>query len=316
MRSVAKSSVGVIPGVSSYVDSSFDALEELHETHGPEFEKVLQAAYDDVRSILKDASNQDSLDPSTAAKLVGVLRKRVGELNALGQKAGGDAFGKFEKQYPGVAQTLGGAYSDLRALAARGGPEAKKLMDESTKEMQDILSQKDVPDAMNRAKDVLSDKTSQIKEMLWDKAVEETNANPQLRELLNESKEKFVRDEASLGTLREVLERIRETAKDKEGMGKEKIDEMKKYLEEKGNEGQSGWKGWTGLQEWVKSVPGGEEVSNLYLQSLDSSSLTRAHLAIDRPSRRSPAPTSKRSWTSHRRRARTPSSWRTRRIVM
>lgn len=233
LRGIAKSYAGVVPGASAYVDSSFDVLDELHDTHRAELDHILQAAYDDITAILTEASSKglDGADAATAGRLVTVLAKHMGALNALAGRAGGDAFSRFEQRFPQAAQTLGTSYGELRALAERSGPEAKKIVEDSIKQVQDVFVNKGAPDAINHAKEVLKDQGKRLREMMWDHAAEAVKEDPQLRDLLNENKEAFVQSGATAGTLKEVFERVKQVAK--EGGGKESISKMREYLQGK-----------------------------------------------------------------------------------
>ena len=249
--------MGFVPGASKYVDETFEAIDHLHETHGAELDKVMQATYDDVKNILKEAKDK-GMDAATAGKLMNVVSKRVAELNELGKKVGGDAFDKFEKKYPQIAETLGMSWGELKSLAERSGPEAKKFVEDAVKQVQDIMNNsKDTPDALNRAKELAQQKAQQLKEMVWEVAQKEVESNTELKDLLNKNKEAFVAAGSNLGSLSEIIERVRQVSKGGDNM--EKIKELKEFVQDKTKGAQT--KGWEGLQSWVKSMPGGEEVS-------------------------------------------------------
>ncbi|GJE95506.1 hypothetical protein PsYK624_116910 [Phanerochaete sordida] len=271
LRGVAKSYAGAVPGAAGYVDQTFDHIDALRETHGQEFEKILQATYDDVAGVLKDVQGKglQGMDAATAAKLMSIVTKRVGELNALGKKVGVDAFGKLEEAYPQLAGTLGSSYKELKALAERSGPEAKKLAQDTVQQVQDIMTKsKDTPDALNRARALVEDKGQELKEAVWSGAAKEADKYPELKELLSQNKAAFVAAGASFGSLGDVVDRVRQVAKD--GADPQKVKELREYVQSRAKEAQE--KGWEGLQSWVKSMPGGEEalksLSDVDVQSL------------------------------------------------
>lgn len=259
MRHIAKQYAGIVPGAPKIVDNTFDALDHLHETHGAEFDKIMQATYDDIMKILKEVQDKglQGIDAATAGKLMSIVTKRVAELNGLGKKVGGDAFEKFEKKYPQIARTLGTSWGELTRLAEHSGPETKKLVDDTVKQVQDIMNKsKDTPDAVNHAKEVVQQKAQQVKEMVWSTAEKEVESNPELKDLLKENKQAFIAAGSDLGSLSEVIEHIREVTKG--GTDEGKIKELKAFLKSKAEGTQS--QGWDGLKSWVKSMPGGEEV--------------------------------------------------------
>ncbi|KAI0690907.1 hypothetical protein BC835DRAFT_1417494 [Cytidiella melzeri] len=273
LRSVAKSYAGIIPGASSYVDSTFDSLDELHNTHGEELNKILQGAYDEIREVLKDVKDQESIDAAKAGKLMNILGKRVSELNELGKKAGNDAVAKLEDKYPMVAQMIGSSYSELKGLAQRGGPEAKKFVDDSIAQIQDTLqNSKNPQDAWAKARDLVQEKSQKLKGMVWDKAAEEAKENTELTKLLKENREKFLSQGMSIASLRDVLQRVK--AAGAEGaLDQGKLAELKDFVQKKAQETTSN--GWEPLQEWFQSVRNGsdETLKNMNIPDVDIQSL-------------------------------------------
>ncbi|KAI0342149.1 hypothetical protein BDW22DRAFT_1484995 [Trametopsis cervina] len=277
LRSIAKSYAGIIPGASTYVDSTFDSLDELHDTHGDELNKILQGAYDEIQGVLKDVKNQDGagVDAATAVKLMSILRKRVGELNELGKKAGSDVFSKLEEKYPTVAQSIGSSYGDLKNLAQRGGPEAKELVDESISQVQDLLkNSKNPQDAWAKATDLVQSKSQKVKELVWDKVAEEAKEHPELVKIMEENRQTFVSQGVNVRSLKEVLERVRAAAKEG-SLDDGKLKELKDFVKTKSQETSS--QGW---QEWIKNVPGGNQalkkMSNVDVQSLVELSMNKS----------------------------------------
>ncbi|KAI0083940.1 hypothetical protein BDY19DRAFT_899391 [Irpex rosettiformis] len=268
LRSVAKSYTGVVPGSSYCVDSTFDSLDELHETHGEELNQILQGAFDDIKAVLKDVQQNETLDTATARKLVSILGKCAGEMNELGKKAGNDAFRKLEENYPTIAQTIGSSYNDLRGLAYRGGPEAKKLVEESITQIQDVLntSGKNQQEAWAKAKELVQGKSQRLRELVWDKAAEGAKKNPGIEKLLKEYRPKFMQQGVSIRSLKEVLDRANTTGGEG-NVDQGKLGELKDFIEDKAQEAQR--KGWESLQEWVKVIPGSDKkISDADVQGL------------------------------------------------
>lgn len=133
LRDISRSYLGIIPGARQHVDAAFDVIDDLHEEHGEEVDKIVSGGYDEIRAIVKD--KRSGADFETAMKIFDVLRRRSAELEELGKRAGKDAFGSLAEKYPQVAQKLGGSYDELRSLAKAQGPEAKKLYDETRQQV-------------------------------------------------------------------------------------------------------------------------------------------------------------------------------------
>ncbi|CAL1706825.1 unnamed protein product [Somion occarium] len=287
IRRVAKSQLGLIPGASSYVDSTLDTLDDLRETHGDDVNSILTDTYNEIQDILQ--GKDSGADLQTGMKIIIVVKQRMGELNEVARKAGKDAWGKFEEKNPQMAQVLGSRYYELREMAGRSGPETKKIFEETSQEVKDILSKGSTPDAIKQAQSLVKDKSSQIHDLAqktsqktWDKAVQQAGPYleklPEIKQLVSENASKFVaagaaRVGSSKSEGEEVLSKIKEVADKagKEGLlrDKQKVEDLKQFIKTKAQEAEQKVNdqfavSWEGLQEWVKSVPGGEEVS-LYL---------------------------------------------------
>lgn len=132
LRSVSKSYTSFIPGAGSYVDSTFDQLEELHETHGEELDKILSETTEEIQKV----ASQRGADATTATKIFEVLRSSVSRMQEVGKKAGKDLLDKN----PALKEKLGGGYDQLLSLAERGGPEAKKIISDVKKQVSSYVN--------------------------------------------------------------------------------------------------------------------------------------------------------------------------------
>ena len=131
-----------------------------------------------------------------------------------------------------------------------------------------------VQDKSERLRDLAQNSSKQI----WDKAIEKASPQleklPEIKQLLSENASKFITAGAlslgkSKGEAEELFSKVKEVAEDA-GKGdfskdKHKLEELTAYIrkkaEEAGKAGDSTYvRNWESLQEWVKSVPGGEEV--------------------------------------------------------
>jgi hypothetical protein len=127
LRNVAKSYVVFVPGASGYVDATFDTFDELHDTHKEDVEQILKEATDEIYKIAQDGS----ADAKTASRVYEILRKTTSQLQELSKKVGGSILDKS----PALKATLGSGYDQLRSLAEKGGPEAKKILDDVTNQV-------------------------------------------------------------------------------------------------------------------------------------------------------------------------------------
>lgn len=140
-------------------------------------------------------------------------------------------------------------------------------------------------DAVNQARELIQQKTEQLRSMAepaaqeaWDKSLEQAKPYldklPEIRDLFNAKSSAFVSMGAAAltgsgaGSAKEVFDRVREVAEAKGKDQEAQVKELKKWLENKIAEAQEKAKGgfglgWEGLLDYVKKVPGGEEVGIL-----------------------------------------------------
>ncbi|KZT08410.1 uncharacterized protein LAESUDRAFT_723926 [Laetiporus sulphureus 93-53] len=273
LRQTTKSYTGIIPGASSYVDSTFDALDELHETHGPEVNRILQQGYDEIKSILREKNA--GMNPETSMKVMSVLSQRIGELEELGKKAGQDTFKALSDRYPEVGEKLGGGYEELRRMAEQSGPGAKKIMDDTTRQVMEMFSKGFNPDRLNEARELLQSKTDEIRKLAkssgqdaWNKAVQEASPFldklPEIRKLLENNANEFAAAGVAQGNAaQEVFARVKEAAEGDVLKSKEKMKELQEFVLKKAQEAQELWsmdRGWNGMQDWLTAISGGEEI--------------------------------------------------------
>ena len=132
-RNIAKSHAGSVPGASKYVDSAFDTLDELHETHGEEVDRILRWGHDEIRKILND--EKSGVDVQTGVKVMDILRRSSSQLEEVSKRAGQDALQKLGEKHPEVREKLGGGYEQLKKAAEKNGPEAIRILNETTSQV-------------------------------------------------------------------------------------------------------------------------------------------------------------------------------------
>ena len=143
LRNIARQYTVFIPGSQSYVDSALDSLEDVSETHGEKFVEIVNRAREELVGIYdesvggKNKNTQGSLglDGGSAKRAMEVLKRTIGELRELGKDVGSDVLEK----HPQLKDALGAGYAQFRQLAQKGGPEAKKVVDETTKQVSMVL---------------------------------------------------------------------------------------------------------------------------------------------------------------------------------
>lgn len=135
LRQVAHSYVALIPGAEAWVDSTFDVFDKVAETHGDEADRIASEAYAEIEKVIKDKGGATNVDAGAAWKIVDVLRRKMAELGELAKGAGQTAIGPILDKHPEVRDKIGGGYDQLRSLAESHGGEAKKILDDTTKQV-------------------------------------------------------------------------------------------------------------------------------------------------------------------------------------
>ncbi|EPQ57462.1 hypothetical protein GLOTRDRAFT_38540 [Gloeophyllum trabeum ATCC 11539] len=278
LRQTAKTYVGLIPGLSSYVDSTFDAFDALAEKHGDEVNAIARKGYDEIQAIVGESGGKADLQ--TATKIMNVLQARAGELQELARRVGGDAGEQLFERYPQLREKLGGGYEQLRELVEKQGPEAKRIFDDTKKQVMQILSKGMSPEAMSQAQELVQSKVAEVRKLAessakqaWDSGLNQAQPYldqlPEIRQMLEENAGKFIAAGAAAlpsggGVAKEVFDRIREVAESKGGKQKEKVEELKRFVQEKAREAEERGKGgmsngWESLVAFIRTVPGGQE---------------------------------------------------------
>ncbi|TBU29589.1 hypothetical protein BD311DRAFT_266400 [Dichomitus squalens] len=277
LRSFAQSYLVVIPGARPHIDAAFDTIDQLRDSHGDEVNRVVGDGYEEVRVIIRDSG---AMDASTAMRVLDVLRRRSGELEELGKKAGKDAFGSLSEKYPQVSEKLGGGYEEFKRLAKSKGPEAKKIFDDTAKQIREIFSKGFSQDSINQARELVQSKTSEVRKIVkassqeaWNKSIEEASPYldniPEIKQLLNDNASAFIAAGATgltggSSSTQELFSRIKDLAQGDALKNKEKMNELRDFVKEKAHEAEEQGsqeleRGWQSLQEWIRTMPGGDE---------------------------------------------------------
>ncbi|EJD55711.1 hypothetical protein AURDEDRAFT_109936 [Auricularia subglabra TFB-10046 SS5] len=259
LRSLAESYVSLIPGAGSQFDRTFDELDRIAEKHGDKATAIAKKAYDEIQSI----ASKGQMDMETAGKVADVLRKRIGELQALAGEVGGDIL----DAHPEVKQKLGGGYEQLQRMVEQKGPEARKAFEDVQKQLKDILANGPSPDALDRARKLLESRTRDLRNAMspaaqqaWDASMEK--AKPYLNKLGSDAgslRELLTSNAGALSAgSKELFDRVKRVSEAKGGEREKQVKELKEYVEQKAGEAGDSVPGLGDVMGWVKQVPGGE----------------------------------------------------------
>lgn len=218
LKETVQSYTRMIPGAQQYVDSAFKDLETINKQHGPEVEKIVNDTYSQLKDATKNGASME-----TAIAAWGVLQAALSQLGGLAKDAGKDIIGN----HPELKEKLGGRFEQLQNMAEQYGPEAKKQVDETYKQIQDIVKSGLSGDGLKKIQDLVQEKSEQIKKYgdeAWSKGLEQAkpllDKNPKIKEFVEKNKDQLLQ-----GNLGEMWQKLKGMAE------KGDADEAMKYLQ-------------------------------------------------------------------------------------
>lgn len=235
----------MIPGASIYVDKAFDDLDKVHKKHGDEVDKIINDTYKDLR-----ATTQKGFSVEAASDAWDILQdcfKRIGSL-------AGDAAQDILENHPQLKEKVGGKFEQLQQMGDQYGPEAKKRVDETWKQAQDILKGGFSASTLQKIQDLIREKTQELKkygDQAWQKGIEQAkpflDRQPELKKLVEENKDKLLQ-----GDLGQLWQKLQEAAKSGN------TDDIQKFVKEQTDKVSS--KAGGGIDQFLKMIPGGSEL--------------------------------------------------------
>lgn len=176
-----------LPGGREYVDKVFQDIEIIRKRHGSEVDQIVTEAYGELRDVSKQGMNLQTMSSTWD-----VLSKHLQRLMSLA----GDAAQDIMNNHPQLKEKLGGSFDNLKQLGDQLGPEAKKQVDETWKEINDIVKEGINFSSAERIYKLVQDKEQQIRKMgkqAFDKGYEtlqpQLEKSPQVKKLVEENKD-------------------------------------------------------------------------------------------------------------------------------
>ncbi|KAK3075887.1 hypothetical protein LTR53_000461 [Teratosphaeriaceae sp. CCFEE 6253] len=176
-----------LPGGKQYVDKAFEDLEIIRKKHGKEVDEIASEAYGELRDVSKQGMNLQTMSQSWE-----VLSKHLQRLADLA----GDAAQDILNNHPGLKEKVGGSFDNLKQLGDQLGPEAKKQVDETFKEVSAILKEGFSYSSGEKIYKLVQDKQEQIRKLgdqAWHKGYEQLgpmlDKNPKVKQLVEENKD-------------------------------------------------------------------------------------------------------------------------------
>ncbi|KAK1676412.1 hypothetical protein BDP55DRAFT_550769 [Colletotrichum godetiae] len=250
IKQFAYSYVGWIPGGRSYVDSAFNDFETVRKNHKEEADKIVDDAYKQFQEVAKAGLSLEAVH-----KAYEVLADITQKLASLG----GDAIGDIADNHPQLKEKLGGNIDQLKDLGDKYGPEAKKQVDETWKQVKDVLAGGFTASNFDKVRKLIEEKIQQVQKLgdeAWKKALEEAkpylDKNPKVKELVEKNA-----DALKKGNAKELFEKAKKATESGDLGGLESyVTDAVDKAKSKGSEvGES-----FGLDQYFKMIPDGDKI--------------------------------------------------------
>ncbi len=282
LRNITKSYAVLIPGASRYIDASFDAIDELHQTHKEEVEAIVNKTYNEIKKTVQGGG----MDTKTAAQIFSILKTQSTELGELAKKVGGDIIGPVLDKHPELKEKLGGGWDELKQLMkdAEGtdvAQQAKTIYDDTTKQLSDAFGSGFSPDALVKAKNLIEQKAKEVRDLsqqaamkVWEKGQQEylAKAPEDVKKLFSDpdTMKSLMSGSGATATVVALWGKVKEVSSSKSGFDEKNVQQLKDLIQQKVQEAKdkAGDAGvptnlddaWKVAQSWLKTVPGGEKV--------------------------------------------------------
>ncbi|KAH6882629.1 hypothetical protein BKA58DRAFT_373636 [Alternaria rosae] len=246
LRNAAQSYAAFIPGAKGYVDSAFDDLDAIRAKHGKEVDQIVTEAYDEMRQVL---GNGD-MSLVTAHKTWDVITKHMSRIADLA----GDASQQIMDNHPQLKEKVGGNIDKLKEYGDKYGPEAKKEVDRTWKQISDVVKTGVSASNIEKIRSIVQEKVEKLKKMgdeAWDKGMEQDKPylekNPQVKKIVEENA-----DALKGGNVQELYERV------KSAVEKGDTGDLESYVKSAANKAKDA--GFGDYEQYLKQIPGGDQI--------------------------------------------------------
>lgn len=247
LRSTVTGYTQFIPGANQYVDQAFKDVEKVQEKHGQEVEKIIQETYDELKGVTKAG-----VSVAAASQAWDVLQNALKKIGHLA----GDAAEDILNNHPQLKEKVGGQYKQLQQMGSQFGPEAKKQVEETWKQVQDIIKGGLSADNIQKAQKLIEEKVQQVKKLgdkAWDEGLKQAqpilDKNPELKDLVNKNKDKLLQ-----GDMGQLWKKVQDAA------SSGNTDDVKKFVSDQVDKGKQS--GGAGIESLLSMFPGGKDIGS------------------------------------------------------
>jgi len=119
-----------VPGGRQYVDTAFNDLAAIRESHSDEVDKIVSETYGEFQGIARTGLSLESA--TKAYDALANLAKKIADLSV-------SAADQILERHPQLNDNVGEPIRQLKEMGAQYGPDAKKVVDETWSQVNDVL---------------------------------------------------------------------------------------------------------------------------------------------------------------------------------
>ncbi|KAK4118401.1 hypothetical protein N657DRAFT_651315 [Parathielavia appendiculata] len=223
LKQFCYSYVAWVPGGRQYVDTAFNDLAAIRESHGEEVDRIVSETYREFQDIARTGLSLESA--SKAYDALANLAKKLASLS-------GSAADQILERHPQLNDKVGEPIKQLKQYGQQFGPEAKKLADETWAQIGDVMASGFSAESVDKVRKIVEERTQQIRKIgddLWEKGLKQAkpylDKNPKLRELVTKNS-----DILKQGNMTDLFKQIKSLG---EGGDMSKLEEYVKQTVDK-----------------------------------------------------------------------------------
>ncbi|KAJ2988257.1 hypothetical protein NUW58_g4072 [Xylaria curta] len=238
--------VAWVPGGRQYVDTVFKDVETLKKNHRDEVNEIVSNAYRQFQELSKSG-----LSLEAASKAYNILTDLASKFGSLT----GDALTDILDNHPQAKGKFGGSIDQLKEMGENYGPEAKKQVDETWKQVKEVFESGVSAANLDKARRLIEDKIQQVKKLgdeAWNKGLEGAkpylDKNPKVKELIEKNATSLKQ-----GNAKEVFDQAKKAV---ESGDTGTLEDYVNKARSKGEQAASN----IGIDQYFKIIPSGSEI--------------------------------------------------------
>jgi hypothetical protein len=187
IKEVCYSYVAWVPGGRQYVDTAFKDFDAIRESHGEEVDKIVSETYREFQGIVSSGLSLEALSKTYDA--LTNLAKKLANLS-------GSAADQILERHPQLKDKVGGPIEQMKQMGAQYGPEAKKMVDETWSQINDVMASGFSADSAEKIRKLIDDRMQQLRRIgddMWEKGLQQVkpylDKNPRVKELVESNRD-------------------------------------------------------------------------------------------------------------------------------